>query len=97
MQFKDEFEVPTESGKTYYVEVEGNTTEAGVDLELVTIYDELGNVVDEDHEDYAEVQATAVYHEYDIEHFSEDFDYYNTSIQVAGFGKDWVWKLFILA
>ena len=39
MQFKDEFEVPTESGKTYYVEVEGNTTEAGVDLELVTIYD----------------------------------------------------------
>lgn len=79
MKFSDEFEVEV-AGNTYYVNVEGRKarqdTKIVNDIEFIEIHDELGELVDVDHENYEEVYQDALDREYEFEVHSANFDYY---------------------
>lgn len=80
MQFNDEFEFETKDGNVYDVEVTGKLTSEGTTVEEVQIFDSLGNLLDDEHDDYAEVHVEAMSREYEPEVHSSDFDHYETNM-----------------
>lgn len=78
MYFNDEYELELD-GETFCVEVEGDTyLEEGVqfyELDSVSISDEIGNSLDEEHPKYDAVKQDALDRAYEVEIHSRDFDH----------------------
>jgi hypothetical protein len=76
MHFKDEFEYEIK-GQTYYVEVSGQLTDYGTELDNVTISDDMGEI-DSTHEHYDEIYSYTQDRDYEVEVHHTDFEYYNS-------------------
>lgn len=80
MIFRDDYEYEV-GGQTYYIEVEGTQVieddELFTEVNAISITDEAGNILDEEHEHYSEIFRDAQEREYEVEEHNTNFDYYD--------------------